>query len=119
MWEEGEEGEDGTNSRGDEDTGRLKMGARHKLELDRIRSKLVSLRDVVLTGYKALQTRFVRTEGLDLEDPERSEFHPSQQQWRRNVEESEPEETCYSWTIHSPDGCGMEEVLRGGGAERV
>eukprot|EP00752_Nemacystus_decipiens_P007447 g6656.t1 len=106
AWEEGEGGEEWTNVRGGGHRGELEMDVRHKL--DRIRSKLVSLRDAVWNGSKALQMRFEPTEGLDLEDFELSEFHPSQER-PRNVEESEPGETCYAWTFHSQDNCGIDE----------
>ena len=111
VWDEGEKGGEGKNVQGDDRPGQLDMGLRH--ELDRIRSKLVSLRDAVWTGSKTLQIQYERADGLDLADLQRSEFHPSQQRWRRNVGESEPEKTCYSWTVHSQDGCHIEEVLRG------
>lgn len=115
--EESEGDEKRMNAHAGEFKGGLNMGALDDLE--RIRSKLVSLRDAVWVGSKDLQMRVEGTEErLDLEDLQPSEFHQSQQR-RRHVEGPEPEETSYSWTIRSQDGCRIEEVRGGGGGEGI
>lgn len=111
VWKEGEESAEGESVRGgDNNQGDLRVGGLR--DLDRTRSKLVSLRDAVRVGSKALgmQLEEGEEEGLEPEDLRQSDGRHHSQQWRRNVEESEPEEKHHSWTIHSPDGCRVGEV---------
>lgn len=111
VWEEGEESQEGANVRNGEAPGEQTMDALDSLH--RIRAKLVSLRDAVWIGLNALEMQFDKAEeGLDLQDLQPLEFGQSQQSRRKN-EELESEETRYSWTIHSQDGCRIEEVWLG------
>lgn len=100
--------------------------------LDRVRSKLIALRDAVVLLGTTPAEEGGEEEGSDAEtfEPpplppppvERENPSQQQQQGRRGrgeddqqsgLPESEPEEIHHSWTIHSQEGCRIGEVCGG------